>query len=330
MKEVIRKKLLDCGAVAVGFARAGRIDAGVDEEFQKWIGEGCHAEMSYLQRHIPLRQHTDHVLEGAKTVISLAFSYMPRSVRSPHLPSISAYAYGDDYHRVVRERLQPMVKEFQHNFGGNWRVCIDSAPIAERYWAMKAGIGKRGVNGSVIIDKGGSLCFLTEILTTLEILPDNPSEDFCHRCGECINVCPGKAIKGDGTIDSRKCLNYLTIEKKGEFSEEDISLIKAGAGSLFGCDKCLRVCPHNKINRDNPYPNSSGEFEDPAISTLPQFRMDPRIETLTPEFIMQLTESEFNTLFSSSPLAYGGYTRLRRIASLLLTSSEASGESTDI
>ena len=248
VKERIRKALLDAGAAAVGFAKAGPIDSDVGQAYENWIRKGYNAEMTYLDRHIPLRRHTDNVLPGAKTVISLAFSYSPLKWRDPSLPIIACYAYGEDYHKALRKRLKPVLKSFQQEFGGKWRVCIDSAPVAERFWALKAGIGVLGLNGCVLVDGCGSLAFLTEILTDLELEPDHPSFGRCQGCGICVKACPGKALNGDGTLDARKCISYLTIEKKGDFSPEERSFLDSlpGPGYLHGCDTCVRVCIHNK------------------------------------------------------------------------------------
>lgn len=301
MKEKIRKRFLTEGADAVGFAKAGEIDHAIHSHHLQWIAERNHGEMSYLERHLPLKLHTDNVLPGAKTVISLAFSYVPSEWRSDNLPYIASYAYGDDYHDVIRERLSPIVEEFKDTYGGKWRICIDSAPVAERYWALKSGVGKRGMNGSVIVEGCGSLCFLTEILTTLELPPDKPSNDTCGECELCLRECPTRALKGDGTMDARRCINYLTIEKKGDMTEEERKMIKADTGFLFGCDKCLKVCPHNP-----DYPRNKVVFP-----------LRNEIRGLSAEKILESDEKDFKDLFKNSPLLYAGFSRLRRNALLL-------------
>lgn len=258
MKEKIRQALLEAGAIAVGFAAAGEIDPSVALKYEKWIGEGFNGEMEYLKRHIPLRRHTDNVLPEAKTVISLAFSYVPEIWRDPKLPSLSAYAYGEDYHIVLRDILRPVVKDLKNQFGGKWRICIDSAPVEERFWAVMAGIGFIGLNGAIITQKAGSLCFLVEIISTLSIQPDNPCLDSCISCGKCLEACPGKALFGDGTMDARRCINYLTIEKKTSLNPEEKAFLEAYP-AIKGCDRCLRVCPHNQ----NLAPSSIPRFHPP-------------------------------------------------------------------
>lgn len=302
MKEKIRELLKATGAIAVGFAKAGSVDDAADSFFSDWIAAGNHAEMNYLERHLPLRRHTDSVLPGAKSVISLAFSYKPSKWRPHSLPMVAAYAYGEDYHNKIREILQPAVEELKSRYEGKWRICIDSAPVAERFWALKSGIGKLGLNGSVIVDGGGSLCFLSEILTDLTIEPDKASEEKCMQCGKCIKACPTKALKADGFIDSHQCINYLTIEKKGEFSPEEEKLVALDNGNLFGCDRCLRVCPHNKMDNEDNH----------SI-----FTPLKAIENLTPDTILALDAASFKKGFRNSPLLYAGFDKLTRNARTL-------------
>ena len=308
MKEDIRKTLLEAGASAVGFAKAGEIDSEIHKKYKEWIESGNHGEMTYLERHLPLRLHTDNVLPGAKTVISLAFSYFPIEWRSSQLPVIAAYAYSDDYHIRLREILKPLVLEFRKRYGGNWRICIDSAPVAERYWALKSGVGKRGLNGTVIVEGCGSACFLAEVFTTVKMEPDTHVIEDCQQCGKCIKSCPGKAFNGDGTLDARRCISYLTIEKDGDFSEEEKKLLTQDKGYLFGCDLCIRVCPHNS--------NITQDLK-------PLREVDKNIIDLLPNEIIKMEEKEFQQIFSRSPLLYAGYSRLRRNAQIKIAAGNS-------
>lgn len=313
MKEDIRSCLLTSGAIAVGFTNAGEISEPARESYKKWIGEGNHGEMSYLERHTSLKSHTDSVLPGAKTIISLAFSYKPKEFRNSDLPHISAYAYSEDYHVTLREILKPTVECLKNKYGGKWRICIDSAPVAERYWALKCGIGKRGLNGTIIIDGYGGFIFLVEILTTLEIAPDKPSDSLCNRCGKCIAICPSKALRGDGTMNASKCINYLTIEKKGELTKEEIETIISGEGFLLGCDSCLKVCPHND-------PGLNSERKETNL-----FNLSDKIRNLNAESILEMDELEFQNLFRDTPLTYVGYDTLRRNALYLRCAKNKGG-----
>ena len=295
MRERIRSMILSCGASACGFACAGDIPEECDSQFREWIASGHHAGMDYLERHVLLRRNLSNVLEGVSTVISVAFDF---SLPDSSFP-VAGYAVGKDYHKTLRQILKAPCADISVMTGGRTRVCIDSAPVAERYWAVKSGIGIRGVNGSVIIPGHGSCCFLAEILLTAFLPPDSPGsgEIECGRCGACVRLCPMGAISGDGTIDSRKCLNYLTIEHKGSFPDEaeNLTLVK-----LFGCDVCLGVCPHNH--------NCKGR------KVYPDFLPMPRITGLTKERIKEMTEEEYDILLQGSPLRRAGLSGLRRNA----------------
>lgn len=311
-REAIRRYLLETGAVAVGFARAEPISATAAADYNSWIASGCHAGMDYLVRHTPLRLHPDNVLKGAKTVISTAFSYNPPVRRSPNLPVIATYAYGDDYHDVLRRRLTPAVDVLRENLGGEWRICNDTAPLAERYWAMRTGIGRRGLNGSIIIDGYGSRIFLAEVLTTVEIAPDTPSERRCMGCEACISSCPGKAIGTNCHIDARRCLSYLTIEHKGPFPPNtDVLHTTAGQRTLYGCDICIEVCPHN---RNVP------------TTTILEFTLRPAIATLTAAQTAAMTQPQFSEIFRGSAIKRARLAGLQRNAANCISNTALSND----
>ncbi len=247
-KEEIRTILRASGAAAVGFAAAAPLSGDEEARFDRWIARGAHAGMGYMERHATLRRSLDNVLHGTRTVIAMAFSFVPPQERPQTLPAIARYAYGRDYHKVIPRRLAEPLKRLRELYPQeDFRLCIDSAPVAERYWAVKAGIGFRGFNGSVIVDGCGCYCFLCELLTTMEIEPDAPSERHCLQCGECLRRCPTGAL-GSAGIDCRRCLSYLTIEHRGDWDAEGERAMATDAGSrtLFGCDICLAACPHNR------------------------------------------------------------------------------------
>ena len=252
LREEIVRELKERGAVAVGFSQAGEMPDEVSFAFEKWIKEGNHAGMTFLQRHIDLRRHTDNILPGAQTIISMAFSYFPDQWRK-ELPYIASYAYGNDYHKVIKSRLEKAIEKFKFLHGGEWRICVDSAPLPERYLALKSGIGKLSRNGNIYIPGYGSMCFLAEILTTIKMEREESAcfdshiniHEACNGCNACLRSCPTSALKAEGVVDSRKCLNYLTIEHRGEWSEEQKYYISAGSNPFFGCDRCIKVCKLN-------------------------------------------------------------------------------------
>ena len=309
-KEMLRGDILACGALAAGFAKAEPIDAAEAERYARWIAAGNHARMDYLARHVPLRMDPGNVLENAATVISIAFSYVPLQWRDPSLPVIAAYAYGEDYHDVLRKLLQPVVERWKERTGGEWRICIDSAPLPERYWAMKAGLGRMGKNGSVIVENSGCYNFLVVILTPHHIAAVAVSEATCLGCGECIRRCPQQALREDGTIDSRRCLNYLTIEHRGDWDTErrsytEMMQTEAGKHTLYGCDACLRCCPHNRGVEP---------------SRIEAFRPKPELLALTAAEAVAMTQEDFSRLFKGSPIKRAKFAGFHRNALNLLPS----------
>lgn len=243
-KQSIRKMLGHTGAVAVGFAAVSEVDDHCSEQYGQWLRGGHNASMHYMESHGPLRRDPRLLLPEAKTVICMAYPYNPPTLRNESLPYIARYAYGRDYHKVLRSLLKPVCRDLESQYGASSRICIDSAPVHERYWALRSGIGRRGDNGCVIVDSHGSFIFLAEIFTTLELEPDTPSTRRCRQCGACAKACPAGALLPDGTLDARKCLSYLTIEHTAPLTCGQRDLIDA-TGTLFGCDRCQLCCPHN-------------------------------------------------------------------------------------
>ncbi len=285
----------EAGAVACGVAAAGDVESGVATDLQRWVAEGNHADMRWLERHVELRRNTSSVLPGCRSVVVCAFSYKPPVERDSSLPRFALYAYGEDYHDVVRRRLKSIADRLTQLYGGTHRVCVDTAPLAERYWATKAGIGFQGRNCLLSIPDYGSYVVLGEILTTLDITPSSPCTKSCPAdCRRCIEACPGHALSGDGHLDSRRCLSYLTIEHRGQIPPE-IQL----HGQVFGCDICQRTCPMNKNT---------------LISPLPEFAASPQMLTLSRDQILALDETGFRQLFGHSAVRRTGLEGLKRNA----------------
>lgn len=222
--------------------------------YRKWLDQGFGGEMHYLAEHISAKQNPELVLPEAKSAIVLGFSYNNREHTSapPAFVKVARYAIGRDYHRFLKSRLKPIVREIERIQGAKARVCIDSAPVLERSLAQQAGIGWFGKNTCLINSQFGSFFFIATILTTLELQPDLPSQGGCGTCTKCIDACPTGAIQllnDRWAVDSRRCISYLTIEKRGELTELESSQIGEWT---FGCDICQEVCPFNEVRETQP------------------------------------------------------------------------------
>ncbi len=277
---VLRGLASGLGISAIGTARIEPVEDAVVDSYRRWIGIGHHGDMSYLDRYHDIRHNPELLLPGARTIIVAAFNYYPSRIQRADAPQFAYYAYGRDYHEVVRDRLRRLSAEIESRWGGESRVCVDTAPLFERYWAVKAGIGIIGLNSQLIIPGKGSYFFLGEILTTLTFDHDSPIGGDCGRCGRCISRCPAGAISSDGSVNASKCLSYLTIEYRGDLPEG------SNLGNhVYGCDECQKACPHNR----NAKPTDIDEFT-PSDEFL---QLD--IETLR-----NLDRDRFNALFRHS------------------------------
>lgn len=300
-KETLVKLLYDVGACACGVAVALPVDARVMEAYDRWIAEGKHAGMAYMEKHRALRQDPRLLLEGARSVISVAFDYCQ------HNPckEIATYALGLDYHLVLRDKLTAVVEKMKEKFGGEYRVCIDSAPMFERYWAEKCGVGFRSpVNGSIVVPGRGCMVFLAEILTTLELEADIPISDSQRQYTRetSVNVCPSGAISAGGEIDSRKCINYLTIEHRGDWSSEQKKFMASFPGTaIFGCDIC-----------QNFVQSCCGCLGQHDI--LPEFKMIGSLPALIDELknLKSMEDKSVSFPLKKSPLGRAGLKGLKR------------------
>lgn len=288
----LRQKLIqaanDAGAQAVGFARCGEVNHMHWEKYTRWLGRGAAGGMDYLSNYPELRRNPAVMSEGARTVMVCAFSYYHGETQHPQAARIAMYAHGSDYHEVLRKRLEP-VAALLRDAGHTARVCVDSAPVLERYWAVQAGVGFIGRNRMLIVPGKGSYFFLAEILTSAELEPDAPCTLSCAGCGRCVAACPGGALRADGGFDARRCLSYLTIEHRGGMPPKvDGRPVSAVLGRrLYGCDTCQEVCVHNS----SPIPTEIDEF-----------RLRPALKNITRADVLEMTQERFSTLFAHSPV----------------------------
>ena len=337
------------GAAAVAVAQVGSVEERVRERYLRWLAAGDNAGMEYMRNWLDLRFDPRLLLEGARSVICVAFPY------PDHPGIIASYALGSDYHDVLRQRLCRAVEGLRECFGGEYRICVDSAPVLERYWAERSGLGRRGRNGLIYVPGLGSRVFLAEIFTTVEgttvehhtvefsseELTYDPAgslsqcrgnrecvkEMLCPpQCRRCIDACPAGALREDGTVRASRCLSYLTIEHRGDWDEEGREAMQTPAGrhTLYGCDICQRVCPLNIPAKRTGEALLAADFSLRSESNtaaslfLPEFSPRPEIASLTPEKALSLTDDEFSRLFKGSPIKRAKAAGLRRNARSML------------
>lgn len=297
IKTQLAQWIEEAGGVAWGVAEAREVDDATWGNFEQWISIGKHGDMGYLAKYSDVRHNPRLLLEGAQSIIVVAFSYYHSNQSDGNLGRIAAYAHGDDYHDVLRRRLSVVAERIKEECGGETRVCVDTAPLLERYWGERAGVGFIGSNRMLIVPGAGSYVFLGVILTTLKIEADMPLEMSCGDCRRCFSACPVGALSAEG-IDARKCLSYLTIEHRGEFAAE-VDL----CGSLYGCDECQRVCRHNA-----GVPTTKVE----------EFQARKGLEELTPERVLSMSAEEFSTIMRGSAIKRAKLAGLQRNAEKLI------------
>lgn len=245
LTNTLKAKAAELGFDACGIARATAL---VEQRpvLADWLAKGYHAGMGYMKNHFEKRLDPCKLVLGAKSVIVVAQNYFPaHTMSSDSYYKVARYAYGKDYHSVIKNKLY-LLAEFLTQTAGkhNYRVFCDSAPVLERSWAQKAGLGNYGKNTCLILPRKGSFFFLGELITSIEMEPDIPFEkDLCGSCTKCMDACPTQAIIAPGVLNSKKCISYLTIEHKGKIPDTYCGKCN---GWIFGCDVCQEVCPHNK------------------------------------------------------------------------------------
>ena len=246
VKAAIREQAAALGFDALGIARAETLESH-QPLLSAYLEKGHHGKMGYMARHIDKRLDPRLLLKGARSVIVAAYNYYPAMGQAKGTSyRIARYAYGQDYHRVIKDKLHKLAQAVEEIAGKHTcRVFTDSAPVLEKAWAERAGLGKTGKNTCFIIPRKGSYLFLGEIITTMDLAPDEAFEkDLCGHCRRCMDACPTQAITDAGQLDARRCLSYLTIELKDRIPDE---FRAKSRGWVFGCDICQEVCPHNRF-----------------------------------------------------------------------------------
>jgi epoxyqueuosine reductase len=293
---LIRTEAARLGFSFVGFAKAEPLDEEA-RRLETWLNWGLHGSMAYMENHFDLRTDPTKLVPGAKSVIVLMHNYFPKEKQAdPAAPKLARYAYGEDYHFVLKRKLKDLLHFIRENIGEvNGRCFVDSAPVMERDWAKRTGIGWTGKNTLLIHPKAGSYFFLAELILDLELTPDSPIRDHCGTCRRCIEACPTDAISPEGyLLDATKCISYLTIELREAIPESFHGKME---NWMFGCDICQEVCPWNRFAKPH---------DEPA------FEPHPDLMNLKKQDWEEITEEVFQKIFKKSAVKRTKFSGLKR------------------
>ena len=292
--QIIKQKAKELGFDYCGISRAEKLQQE-EANLESWLSKGFHGKMAYMENHFDLRLDPTKLVDGAKSVISLLYNYFPGEDQDPSTYKIAKYAYGRDYHFVIKDKLKTFLSDLQNELGEiQGRVFVDSAPVMERQWAAKSGLGWIGKNSLLINKTQGSFFFLAEMIIDMELEYDGPVKDYCGTCTKCIDACPTDAILDDGIVDASKCISYLTIELKESIPEEFRGKYEDW---VFGCDICQDVCPWNRFSK---------KHNEPA------FTKTKGVKSVMNEDWEEFTEEVFRQLLKDSPIKRTKYTGLKR------------------
>ena len=298
MTAKIKAEARSLGFFTCGIARAEAVDSDTAEGYRRWIADGHHASMQYLADNIEKRLDPRLLMEGVKSIVCVALSYAPAERMPADQYQIACYAYGKDYHDVMKRKLHALAAACGIS---NYRAFCDTAPVLERYWAQRAGLGWIGRNRQLIIPHAGSMFFLGELFVTEELEYDTPARNRCGRCHACIDACPTSSIinhqasiiNHQSSFISSRCLSYLTIEHRGPIPHSSFLI----PNSIYGCDICQLICPWNRF----------------AVPTSePSFRPSEALLTMTKEKWHNLTEEQYRSLFRGSAVKRAKYSGLMR------------------
>ena len=282
-------QLIKTEASRLGFLSCGISKATFLEEeaprLEKWLNKNQHGQMSYMENNFDKRLNPTLLVDGAKSVISLLLNYYPTENQKQESYKISKYAYGQDYHHVIKEKLKELLFFIQTEIGDvSGRAFVDSAPVLDKAWAAKSGLGWIGKNSNLITQKVGSFYFIAELIIDLDLENDNPTTDHCGTCTACIDSCPTEAIVSPYVVDGSKCISYFTIELKDNLPQE----MKGKFDDwIFGCDVCQDVCPWNRFSKPHKEP---------------LFNATPEILSFTKKDWQEITEDTFKKVFDNSAI----------------------------
>ncbi|MGM0496289.1 MAG: tRNA epoxyqueuosine(34) reductase QueG [Bacteroidota bacterium] len=291
---MIKSEALRLGFADCGIAKASPLEEEAGD-LKKWLRENRHGEMKYMENYFEKRTDPTKLVEGAESVISVIYNYYPKETRQEGTYKISKYAYGKDYHYILKDKLHSLLNFIQNNIAEvNGRAFVDTAPVMDKVWAQKAGLGWIGKNTNLITKKHGSYVFIGELIVDARLDYDTPIKDYCGNCRKCIDACPTGALTEPYRIDASRCISYLTIEKKGEIPSEFQGKLNKW---IFGCDTCQDVCPWNQKVK----PMETEEL-----------KPHPDLLNLQDEGWENLSREKFNELFRKSAVKRTKYEGLKR------------------
>jgi epoxyqueuosine reductase len=296
-----RTQIIKSEATRIGFAFCGISKADFLEEeaplLEQWLSANRHGQMNYMENHFDMRLDPRKLVPGAKSVISLLLNYYPEEEQDVDASEykISKYAYGKDYHKVLKKKLKELHHFIREEIGEvSGRAFVDSAPVMDKAWAKKSGLGWMGKNTNIITRKDGSFFFMAELIVDLELEYDQPMKDYCGSCTRCIDACPTDALIEPYKIDGSKCISYLTIELRDKIPAEYHGKMD---NWIFGCDICQDVCPWNRFSKP---------------TTVQEFSPLPGILEMKKQDWDEITEDIFNQVFSGSPVKRTKFEGLKR------------------
>ena len=292
-------QLIKAEAKRLGFLSCGISKAQFLEEeaprLEKWLNKNMHGEMGYMENHFDKRLDPTKLVEGSKSVISLLLNYFPGEVQNENTFKVSKYAYGQDYHHVIKSKLRELQNYISEEIGEvNGRAFVDSAPVLDKAWAAKSGLGWIGKHSNLLTQQVGSFYFIAELIVDLELEYDQRVTDHCGTCTACIDACPTQAIVQPYVVDGSKCISYLTIELKNEIPSEFKGKMDDW---MFGCDVCQDVCPWNRFSKSHREP---------------LFDPNPQLFSMTKKEWEEITEDVFKKVFQKSAVKRTKFSGLKR------------------
>ncbi|NGX83330.1 tRNA epoxyqueuosine(34) reductase QueG [Aequorivita sp. KMM 9714] len=292
-------QLIKSEAKRLGFLSCGISKAAFLEEeaprLEKWLKNNMNGEMGYMENHFDKRLDPTVLVPGSKSVISLLLNYYPSQTQNPDSYKISKYAYGTDYHFIIKDKLKELMHFISEEIGEvNGRAFVDSAPVLDKAWAAKSGLGWIGKHSNLLTKQSGSFYFIAELIVDLDLEYDNPVTDHCGTCTACIDACPTNAIVADRVVDGSKCISYFTIELKNEIPISEKGKFEDW---MFGCDICQDVCPWNRFSK----PHNE-----------PLFNPHPELLSMTKKDWEEITEDVFREIFKKSAVKRTKYIGLTR------------------